>query len=78
MRTQPSSKNNEPEKTGRSTVLPLFRFYTLAEVAGLLGISRPKAYRLVRSGELPAEQVGPHRQWCIHAADILTMIQGRN
>ncbi|WP_425554469.1 helix-turn-helix domain-containing protein [Georgenia daeguensis] len=58
-------------------ILPLFRFYTLAETAKLLGISKTRAYNLVRTGTLPAERVGSHQQWCVHAADLLTFVRSR-
>ncbi|MBW4095316.1 MAG: helix-turn-helix domain-containing protein [Acidobacteria bacterium] len=39
------------------------RFLTLADVAEALQISAAAAYALVRSGELPAIQVGGRGQW---------------
>lgn len=39
------------------------RFLTLADTAEVLSISTRQAYGLVRSGELPAIQVGPQRAW---------------
>jgi excisionase family DNA binding protein len=36
------------------------RLLTVKEAARSLGISREAAYRLVRSGILPAYRVGPH------------------
>jgi excisionase family DNA binding protein len=43
------------------------RFLTLAEVAEMLSISAAQAYSLVRSGELPAIQVGPKKVWRVEA-----------
>jgi excisionase family DNA binding protein len=39
------------------------RFLTLADVCEVLNISVEQAYALVRSGELPAIQVGGRGQW---------------
>ncbi|MEG9248812.1 helix-turn-helix domain-containing protein [Arthrobacter sp. Soc17.1.1.1] len=39
------------------------RFLTLADVAEVLNISSSQTYALVRSGELPAIQVGGRGQW---------------
>ncbi|MBM3686918.1 MAG: helix-turn-helix domain-containing protein [Actinobacteria bacterium] len=41
------------------------RFLTLADVAEILNVSAAQAYSLVRSGELPAIQVGGRGQWRI-------------
>ena len=41
------------------------RFLTLADVAEILNVSSAQAYALVRSGELPAIQVGGRSQWRI-------------
>lgn len=39
------------------------RFLTLADVGEVLNISASQTYALVRSGELPAIQVGGRGQW---------------
>ncbi|WP_247826593.1 helix-turn-helix domain-containing protein [Arthrobacter antioxidans] len=39
------------------------RFLTLADVAEVLNISASQTYALVRSGDLPAIQVGGRGQW---------------
>ncbi len=51
------------------------RFLTLAEVQEVLSISSPQAYSLVRSGELPAIQVGGRGQWRIEAAELELYIE---
>jgi excisionase family DNA binding protein len=43
----------------------LGRFLTLADTAEVLAISTRQAYALVRSGELPAIQVGSQGAWRI-------------
>ncbi|WP_294565713.1 helix-turn-helix domain-containing protein [uncultured Arthrobacter sp.] len=43
------------------------RFLTLADVAEVLNISSSQTYALVRSGELPAIQVGGRGQWRVEA-----------
>lgn len=39
------------------------RFLTLADVGEVLNISSSQTYALVRSGELPAIQIGGRGQW---------------
>ncbi|WNM23859.1 helix-turn-helix domain-containing protein [Demequina capsici] len=46
------------------------RFLTLAEVQEILSISSPQAYALVRTGELPAIQVGGRGQWRVEATEL--------
>lgn len=38
--------------------LPEVRFYTVAEVASLMRVSKMTVYRMVHGGELPAVRVG--------------------
>ncbi|MFM1966335.1 MAG: hypothetical protein RL134_2060 [Actinomycetota bacterium] len=51
--------------TQRCDHQPMPRFLTLADVAEILNVSAAQAYALVRSGELPAIQVGGRGQWRI-------------
>ncbi|PJI95214.1 helix-turn-helix domain-containing protein [Luteimicrobium subarcticum] len=44
------------------------RFLTLADVTEILNISTSQAYSLVRSGDLPAIQVGGRGQWRVEAS----------
>jgi excisionase family DNA binding protein len=53
------------------------RFLTLADVAEQLQISSAAAYALVRSGELPAIQVGGRGQWRVEEAKFEEFIQQR-
>ena len=46
------------------------RFLTLADVAEILCISVPQARAMVRSGELPAIQVGGRGQWRVEKAKL--------
>jgi len=46
------------------------RFLTLADVTETLNISSAQAYALVRSGELPAIQVGGRGQWRVEASEL--------
>ncbi|MBU4214620.1 MAG: helix-turn-helix domain-containing protein [Actinobacteria bacterium] len=46
------------------------RFLTLADVTEVLNISMPQAYALVRSGELPAIQIGGRGVWRVEAARL--------
>lgn len=51
------------------------RFLTLADVQEVLNISSPQAYSLVRSGDLPAIQVGGRGQWRVEATELESYIQ---
>jgi excisionase family DNA binding protein len=46
------------------------RYLTLADVAEILNISATQARALVRSGELPAIQVGGRGQWRVETAKL--------
>ena len=46
------------------------RFLTLADVMEVLNVSAAQAYALVRSGELPAIQVGGRSQWRVEATEL--------
>ncbi|MCC3276834.1 MULTISPECIES: helix-turn-helix domain-containing protein [unclassified Arthrobacter] len=46
------------------------RFLTLADVAEVLNISSSQTYALVRSGELPAIQIGGRGQWRVEAQQL--------
>jgi excisionase family DNA binding protein len=39
------------------------RFFTLAETATYLNVSKPQVYALARSGELPAVKIGGRGIW---------------
>lgn len=51
------------------------RFLKLTDVAETLNISSAQAYALVRSGDLPAIQVGGRNQWRVEAAELESYIQ---
>lgn len=51
------------------------RFLTLADVTEALNISAAQAYALVRSGELPAIQVGGRGQWRVETIELEAYIQ---
>lgn len=51
------------------------RFLTLADVAEQLAVSVAQVRTLVRSGELPAIQVGGRGQWRVEAAALEDYIQ---
>ena len=46
------------------------RFLTLPDVQEALNISSPQAYSLVRSGDLPAIQVGGRGQWRVESVEL--------
>jgi excisionase family DNA binding protein len=51
------------------------RFLTLADVEEMLSISARQAYALVRSGELPAIQVGGRGVWRVEASELEAYIE---
>lgn len=51
------------------------RFLKLTDVAETLNISSAQAYALVRSGDLPAIQVGGRNQWRVEASELESYIQ---
>lgn len=51
------------------------RFLSLADVQKILNVSSPQAYALVRSGELPAIQVGGRGIWRVEATELESYIQ---
>lgn len=51
------------------------RFLTLADVTEILNISGPQAYALVRTGELPAIQIGGRNQWRVEQTELESYIQ---
>ena len=52
------------------------RFLTLADVGEVLNISSSQTYAVVRSGELPAIQVGGRGQWRVETAKLEEYIAG--
>jgi excisionase family DNA binding protein len=46
------------------------RFLALADVEELLSISSRQAYALVRSGELPAIQIGGKGVWRVESSEL--------
>lgn len=51
------------------------RFVPLADVAETLSISATQAYALVRTGELPAIQVGGRGQWRVEVSELESYIE---
>jgi excisionase family DNA binding protein len=51
------------------------RFLTLADVTEILNISAQQAYSLVKSGELPAIQIGGRGIWRVEEAELEKYIQ---
>lgn len=51
------------------------RFLTLPDVQEALNISQVQAYSLVRSGDLPAIQIGGRNQWRVEASELEAYIQ---
>ena len=55
--------------------VPLNRFITLREVAQILSVSSAQAYALVRSGDLPAIQLGGRGQWRVEVTRLEEFIK---
>ena len=53
------------------------RFLTLADTAEVLNISAGQAYSLVRSGELPAIQIGGHGHWRVERSVLESYIDAK-
>ncbi|WP_116114121.1 helix-turn-helix transcriptional regulator [Austwickia chelonae] len=53
------------------------RFLPLSEVCEMLAISSAQGYALVRSGELPAIQIGGRGQWRVDTEVLEDFIQGK-
>ena len=51
------------------------RFLTLDDVAEELALTRAQMYSLIRSGELPAIQVGPKKVWRIERSKLEEYIE---
>ena len=52
---------------------PRAQFLTVAEVAGLMRVSKMTVYRLVHNGELPAVRVG--RSFRVHAKAVHDLLE---
>ena len=64
-----------PGASACHTAVMSSRFLTLADVTEVLNISAPQAYALVRSGELPAIQIGGRLQWRVESTELEKYIQ---
>lgn len=53
------------------------RFLAVDDVADELAISRGQVYTLLKTGELPAIQVGPKRVWRIERAKLEEYIEAQ-
>ncbi len=51
------------------------RFLTLADVTEVLNISAQQAYSLVKSGELPAIQIGGRGIWRVESSELEKYIE---
>lgn len=71
--------DQQRQKAGKGSVTGTMlekRFLTLADVGEVLNISSSQTYALVRSGELPAIQVGGRGQWRVESAKLEEYIAG--
>jgi excisionase family DNA binding protein len=74
----PSARDSASGKSGRDTGStdgqPVrAQFLTVAEVAGLMRVSKMTVYRLVHNGELPAVRVG--RSFRVHAKAVHDLLE---
>ena len=58
---------------GASEQVAKAQFLTVAEVAGLMRVSKMTVYRLVHNGELPAVRVG--RSFRVHAKAVHDLLE---
>jgi excisionase family DNA binding protein len=56
--TEPAAGTTRPQLFGDGTALEDVSFLTVAEVAGVMRVSKMTVYRMVHSGELTAVRVG--------------------
>jgi excisionase family DNA binding protein len=70
-----SANGKSARETGSSDGQPTVRtqFLTVAEVAGLMRVSKMTVYRLVHNGELPAVRVG--RSFRVHAKAVHDLLE---
>jgi excisionase family DNA binding protein len=74
----PSARDSASGKAARDAGAgdaqpPRAQFLTVAEVAGLMRVSKMTVYRLVHNGELPAVRVG--RSFRVHAKAVHDMLE---
>jgi excisionase family DNA binding protein len=72
----PSARDSAGKRdSGASDSQPIARtqFLTVAEVAGLMRVSKMTVYRLVHNGELPAVRVG--RSFRVHAKAVHDLLE---
>jgi excisionase family DNA binding protein len=69
------SASGKARDTGAADAQPVTRaqFLTVAEVAGLMRVSKMTVYRLVHNGELPAVRVG--RSFRVHAKAVHDLLE---
>lgn len=73
-----AARRHEHRATGAKLGAVPARFMTLDEVRDVLAITDSMAYTLVRTGELPAVQVGPKRVWRVEATKLEEYIERQN
>jgi excisionase family DNA binding protein len=73
--TNGPSSGKSGRDTGAGDGQPVARaqFLTVAEVAGLMRVSKMTVYRLVHNGELPAVRVG--RSFRVHAKAVHDLLE---
>ncbi len=77
--TSPSGPGTALDNRGMTTsdTPDLGRFLTLADTAEILNVSPRQAYSLVRSGELPAIQIGARGAWRVERAMLDSYIAAK-
>lgn len=70
-----SSSSTSSEWHDHGMDQPSPRFLTLDDVAAELALTRTMTYSLIRSGDLPAIQVGPKKVWRIERAELEKYIE---
>ena len=68
-----AGKNTRDSGTADSQPVTRTQFLTVAEVAGLMRVSKMTVYRLVHNGELPAVRVG--RSFRVHAKAVHDLLE---
>jgi excisionase family DNA binding protein len=70
------NRSEEEDQVSGSPSFVTGRLFTVAEVAAAMRVSNMTVYRLIRSGELPALQIG--KGYRIFEADLERFLEGRS
>ena len=73
----PQNRNKSNPKTANGRNVLVMRFLRLEDVAEELNVKLPQVRALVKSGELPAIQIGGRGMWRVERVELENYIQRR-